>query len=306
MQEKSTNVLLSHFVNRLDELFRVRDFAEPDGWDFALSDSGKSDLLRRGSAMFRQTFNGLIGGGERPIDRVYLLVFPEASLLEEVLTQEQARGSPGAVLLTHHPVDMETSGRGFIEIPSSRLSRLQENGIALYVLHAPLDCHPEISTSGALADGLHLEGELTFAPCVGGDCGVIATQEPEPFASFAERVRQLCELPSFATDQIRFSGRDVSRVAIVAGGGDDASYIEQAEALGCDTYLAGHWWTPHAGEWCDQNRAALREVIATSKMNLLSASHDGSELVVFRDRLDPLFRAWGLDVILLRQADHWR
>lgn len=41
-------------------------------------------------------------------------------------------------------------------------------------------------------------------------------------------------------------------------------------------------------------------------MNLLSASHDGSELVVFRDQLEPLLANWGLRTELLREPDHWR
>ena len=41
-------------------------------------------------------------------------------------------------------------------------------------------------------------------------------------------------------------------------------------------------------------------------MNFLSGSHDGTELVVFRDRLHPLIESWGLDSILIRQSDHWR
>jgi hypothetical protein len=159
---------------------------------------------------------------------------------------------------------------------------------------------------GAIVDGLALQRDRTFAAYYGGDCGVIGSQSPESFASFAERVRVLCELPGFRLDQVRFAGRDVSRVAVIAGGGDDVGFIREAERLGCDTLLAGHWWTPHQGEWCDDNRAALRDAISTSRMNFLSASHDGSELVVFRDRFVPLFTSWGLDVRLIRQADHWR
>jgi putative NIF3 family GTP cyclohydrolase 1 type 2 len=210
------------------------------------------------------------------------------------------------MILTHHPVDMETDGRGFIPIPPGQLHDLADARIAIYVLHAPLDCHEEISTSGALADGLGLRRERTFAPYVGGDCGIIGVQDPEPFVEFAERLKALCELPEMRVDQIRFAGRTVSRVAIVAGGGDDVDYIAQAEALGCDTYLAGHWWTPHQGDWPDQNRALLRDAIHDSRMNFISGSHDGSELVVFRDRLGPLLRSWGVEVELVRQADHWR
>jgi hypothetical protein len=135
---------------------------------------------------------------------------------------------------------------------------------------------------------------------------VIGEQPPERFADFSERVQVLCELPVLHVEQIRFAGRMVGRVAIVAGGGDDVDQMDEAQALGADTYLAGVWWTPHDGEWSDANRVAIREALPRWRMNLLSASHDGSELVVFRDRLLPLFGEWGLETILLRQDDHWR
>lgn len=299
---------LGDFAQQLDEFFEVERFAELDGWDFAIKAEEKRVLLRRGSETFRRTFNGLMLGADRVdslLERVHLLVFPEASLIESVLTTERGRGG-GAVVVTHHPVDMETSGRGFLAIPDAQLEELEAEGVAFYVLHAPLDCHSKISTSRALAEGLGLTITNEFAPYVRGLCGVIGEQAPEPFGNFAERVRRLCELPFFLPDQVRFAGRDVSRVAIVAGGGDDVSYLAEAEELGADCYLAGHWWTPHSGEWCDENRAALRGAVAESGMSLLSASHDGSELVVFRDQLSPFFESWGLRARLHRQADHWR
>lgn len=300
---------LAALTERLDRTFAVERCAEPDGWDFALSPDARTALLARATPMFAATFNGLLHMGVDPaveIDRVHLLVFPEASLLDQVIEQERARGAPGALILTHHPCDMETDDRGFFAITPGQIEALARARVAVYVLHAPLDCHPDISTSGALADGLGLRRTGTFAPYVGGDCGVIGEQEPESFARFAERVRLLCELPWFRPDQVRSMGRTVKRVGIVAGGGDDAEYIAQAESMGCDTYLAGHWWTPHRGEWCDANRERIRELLPTTGMNLLSGSHDGSELVVFRDRLLPLVASWGLETVLVRQADHWR
>ena len=51
---------------------------------------------------------------------------------------------------------METSGRGFLPIPSEQLRALADAHVGLYVLHAPLDCDPEISTSRSLAEALGL------------------------------------------------------------------------------------------------------------------------------------------------------
>jgi putative NIF3 family GTP cyclohydrolase 1 type 2 len=301
-------VNLDTLARRLRELFAVDRFAERGGWDFALTGDEITDLERCASAEFRAGWNGLLCAPnlDQGVERIYLLVFPEFGLVEQVIAEERERGNRGAVIVTHHPCDMETSGRGFIAIPYQQLVALTEARVALYVLHAPLDCHATISTSGALADGLGLNRVGTFAPYYAGQAGVFAEQESEPFSAFARRVKALCELPDLDPEQIRFAGRSVSKVAILAGGGDDLDALVEAEAWGADTYLAGHWWTPHPGEWCDRNREAIRARIAGSRMNLLGASHDGSELVVFRDRFAPLFESWGVDVAVRRQADHWR
>lgn len=300
---------LADLDTRLADLFEIDRFEEAGGWDFALTPAERADLLRVAGPRFAARLNGLLctpNPEQHVIGRVYLLVFPEASLVDRIIAEERRRGNPGAVIVTHHPCDMETSGRGFIAIPNTQLDALIDCRTAIYVLHAPLDCHQQISTSGALADGLGLRRTGTFAPYYAGDAGVIGQQKPEPFGSFAARVQELCELPRLDPEQTRFAGRLVERVAIVAGGGDDLDDLAQAESLGADTFLAGHWWTPHPGAWSDTNRAALRQRLPSCRMNLLGASHDGSELVVFRDRLAPLFRDWGLHVELVRQDDHWR
>ena len=283
-------------------------FVEDDGWDFGLTAQERAALLSRASSTFKATFNGLILAGDddgRLVDRAYLTVFPTDEILDEVLTSQEEYPRP-AVIVTHHPLSMRMRGAGFRAIPPATLEALRAADVAMYVVHSPLDCHPEISTSGALADGLGLRRVGVFGPYYAGHSGVIGEQAPEPFDAFAERVRRLCELPSLLPSQTRFAGRMVQRVAILAGGGDSIEDQAEAEALGADTYLAGQWWSPHDGDWADGNRAALRQHLARSVMNYLGCSHDGSELVVFRDRLAPLLESWGLEAILLRQDDHWR
>ena len=243
---------LGDVVGRLDGLFRPAAFDEHDGWEMAFGPGEREALLARAPAPFATTFNGLMstieGGTDTPIDRIYLLVFPQASLLERVIAEERERGVPGAMVFTHHVADFETSDRGFRSIPVAQLDALRAANVTLYVLHAPLDCHPGISTSGALADGLGLRRTGVFAPYVGGVAGVVGEQAPEPFAAFAARAAALCELPRLDAAQVRHAGRAVARVAVVAGGGDDAETLAEAEALGADTYLTGTWWTPQRGD----------------------------------------------------------
>jgi putative NIF3 family GTP cyclohydrolase 1 type 2 len=301
-------VKLDDLVGRLDASFRPATFDEHDGWDMAFGPGEREALLARAPAAFAATFNGLMLApeGATEIDRVYLLVFPEASLLARAIAEERGRGAPGAMLLTHHVADLETSGRGFLSIPVALLDALRAANVVLYVLHAPLDCHPEISTSGALVDGLGLRRTGVFAPYHGGYAGVLGEQAPEPFGAFAARVAALCELPRLDAAQIRHAGRKVARVAVVAGGGDDAEMLAEAGTLGADTYLTGTWWTPQRGDWADGNRDTLRAALPEIDINLLGASHDGSELVVLRDRVAPLLAGWGPEARVVRQDDHWR
>ena len=305
-------MLLPDLVARLNDLFRPAAVDEHDGWDFAFGPGERDALLARAAVGFADTFNGLMLAPARetdeplPIDRVHLLVFPERSLIDRVVADEAARGAPGAMIVTHHVADFETSNRGFLSIPVDQLDALLAANVAFYVLHAPLDCHLEVSTSGAIADGLGLRRLGVFAPYHGGFAGVLAKQAPEPFAAFAERVRTLCELPGLNAAQVRHAGRLVSRVAVLAGGGDDLDSLTEVSALDVDTYLTGTWWSPHRSPWADENRAAVRAFLPSCPLNLLGASHDGSELVVLRDRMAPLLTEWGLGVALVRQEDHWR
>lgn len=289
-------------TGRLDPFFRPDTFDEHDGWSFCFAPGEWDALLARTPPAFAATCNGLMIApipAELDVDRVYLIVFPQPDLLASIVNLERERGNPGALIVTHHVTDFEAKGGGLTPVPVSSFDALAAANIGLYVIHAPLDCHPEISTSGALVDGLGLRRVGVFAPYVGGHAGVIGEQTPEPFAAFAERVRVLCDLPALDPAQIRHAGREVSRVAVIAGGGDDVDSLREVQAVGVDTYLTGTWWTPHRSEWADQNRAAVRSLLPECDFNLLGTTHNASEQVVLRDQVAPLIRSWGIEPVWL-------
>ncbi len=98
------------------------------------------------TSSFLQRFNGLMLDNADDVSRLFTLVFPSDDVLAEV--ERRAGGEP-ALIFTHHPADMETSGRGLIPIGTEWLRRLREARISLYAAHAPLDCHEATSTSTA-------------------------------------------------------------------------------------------------------------------------------------------------------------
>jgi len=298
---------LRELADRLDAYFQPEAFDEHDGWAFCFGPGAWEALLGRAPAAFAATCNGLMIPPRAPdpeIDRVYLIVFPQPARLERIVATERERGAPGALILTHHITDFEARGSGLVPVPPSQFDAVREANIGLYVMHAPLDCHPETSTSGALVDGLGLRRVGTFAPYVGGHAGVIGEQAPERFGDFAARVRELCELPALDPAQIRHAGRPVSRVAVIAGGGDDVDSLREVLAEEVDTYLTGTWWTPHQSAWADQNRAAVRALLPELTTNLLGTTHNASEQVVLRDQVVPLLRGWGVDPMWLRCAEY--
>ncbi len=285
---------------QLDALFEVEKFSESEAWDFAMPENYRSVLQRYATPRFFDgTWNGLILNNTAQISRVYLTVFPSRAALDMAIAREIDRGSPGAFIFTHHLAAYDPM-HGFTVIPEAQLADLQEQHISVYVCHAPLDCHPEISTGGALALALRLRDQNRFAFTVNGYAGVWGHVKPIPFQAFAERLAKACEMPVLRYDQVRHNVHIVEQVAIIPGGGDAPELIQEAKELGCDTYVTGEWWPYRDTEWAAQQRARLSELIACLNMNLLGSSHYSSELVVLRDQMVPWFKDLGIDTQLLR------
>ena len=288
-------------VRQLDSLFKVEEFDESRAWDFALPEGYRAVLSQYATPHFLDgVWNGLMLDHATQIDRVYLAVFPSRPTLDMAIAREVDRGAPGALIFTHHVAAYDPT-QGFSAIPEAQLADLREQHISLYVCHAPLDCHPEISTGGALARALNIHDQEHFACSDDRIAGVWGNVKPMPFQAFAERLAKVCELPALRYDQVLHNGRPVERVAVVPGGGDDPALIEEAQELGCDTYVAGEWWPYRNGDWAEQQRARLSELIPCLRMNLLGSSHYSSELVVLRDQIMPWLKDLGIDTQLLRE-----
>ncbi|KKK72647.1 hypothetical protein LCGC14_2901780 [marine sediment metagenome] len=144
------------------------------------------------TASFLERFNGLMLDNADQIARVFTLVFPSDHVLAEV--ERRAAGEP-ALIFTHHPMDMETSGRGLIPISSEWLRRLRRTQISLYAAHAPLDCHETASTSRAR---------------FGSKLGQFASASTSPVSTDNTTILPLC--PPDSSRLVRSSCSSMSRV----------------------------------------------------------------------------------------------
>jgi putative NIF3 family GTP cyclohydrolase 1 type 2 len=252
------------------------------------------------TATFLHRFNGLMLNNADEVERVYTLVFPSDGVLAEV--ELRAEGRP-ALIFTHHPMDMETGGRGLVPVGEEWLRRLRDAGISLYAAHAPLDCHERTSTSRALARAVGVPAEVTFAGYYGGHAGVHGRIEPLPFDEFAERVRTACDLDRVESKR---SHDTVEHVAVVAGGAAYPPLMQEALEAGCDTYVTGDYRVRHGGPWAEEHKPQFDSYVESVPLNLLGASHYASESLVLRHDMLELFREMGVPAEFVPQADPWR
>ena len=255
---------------------------------------------------FCQRHNGLMLRTGEEVEEVYCAAFPCPEVVEALL----ARTAGKALLFVHHPIDMEVSGVGFLPIPPQRLEQMRAQGVSIYACHAPLDCHDEIGTNASIAAAFGVQVEQGFARYGLGYAGRIGTIPPATVEELVERGKRI-----FGLDRVEVGGArpgSVTRVAIVAGGGDDVEGMEEAEGLGTQAYITGEWYTRTmpVGEderrWAEGNRAACQAYAASSSMALLAFSHAASEYLVMEAQMADWFRRRGLRVQCLAQADWWR
>ncbi len=150
---------------------------------------------------------------------------------------ERAIEEGADAIIVHHPNGF---WNGDSKIPvghfGRRIRQLMQHGISLYGFHLPLDGHPEIGNNALIAKALGLnvvegfmqEGEK----CVGqvGEWGTPVSKE-----RFLEIAAQA--FPAGVQNSFMFGSDKIRRVAICSGSG--ASGLEEAVALGCDTFVTG-------------------------------------------------------------------
>ncbi len=285
----------------LDDFFHLDDYPPEDFAEIVeFCDDAGIPLAQYATPAFMRRHNGLMLANAAEIHPVYTLVFPSDDVIAEV--RRRAYGRP-ALVFTHHPMDLETSGRGLMPIPTTTLERMREGGISLYSAHAPLDCHDAVSTSCALARAIGVPATETFAGFMGGCAGVIGEISPVAFDEFLGCVRRGCDIERLDTKQAH---DNVRRVAVVAGGAAFPPLMQEAVDAGCDTYVTGDFRVRHGGPWAEEHRPEFDAFVADVPLNLIGASHFATEALVLRHDMIPIFAELGLGAEFVPQADPWR
>jgi len=186
---------------------------------------------------FKQRSIGLVCDFAQEVRKVYTAVFPSDKVITKILDD----GVTNAMLFLHHPADWDLSkdpNQAFYQMNPQLLEKLKASNTSIFNFHYPLDNFSEYSTSKTLADALGITVEKPFCEFSGALCGVIGTTDCKDIhelnARYAQVVGHKTKLYQYGNDEIANN-----KVAICAGGGNDAAVVAELIKDGINVLVSG-------------------------------------------------------------------
>jgi putative NIF3 family GTP cyclohydrolase 1 type 2 len=282
-----------------DDLFALRDHP-PDMPFSQLVPRCYADTGRDAEALFEPSFfpacNGLMHRGGGHVGSAAMGVFMSDELVASVV----GAGLTDCLLFTHHPLDMETSDRGFLPLSPSSIDALRAARLSVYTVHNPLDRNATINTSLSLARLIGMTDLAPFTP----DGVEGRLPEAESITAFAARLAGLLKIPSANTVD---ASRPVQRIALLPGGGSNIRMLRLALDRKVDTYVTGTYFNQIRNETGERHRRELRGfLVERPPLNLVEGSHYATEApVLFTDIAELIRSKFGLRVRCFPQTDPW-
>lgn len=216
---------------------------------------------------FRKRSMGLVCDFAREINKVYTAVFPSYDVMKKIVDV----GETGCMLFVHHPAvwDIRLAPNVYIPMSLELLKIFKERRISIYNLHVPLDNYGDYSTSYSLAKGIGIEVQKPFNPYNGGMAGVIGATSSKSVQdltkAYEKAVGHKVKAYIYGDDKIKGG-----KVAVIAGGGNDAEALGQILEEGINTFVTGvtalNPYSKHAHDFAKAN-----------KINILGGTHYSSE-----------------------------
>ena len=296
------NRSLTAITEHLDRFFDIDAFP-PDrpfaGWVPKTYEDAGLDPADWLEPQFIETGHGLMIANSAEVDEINTIVF----VSDETLEKAMARTDAPQLLVTHHPLDFETSGRGFLPPSTDVLEAIRNRKVSVYAIHTPLDVHRTISTGMAWAQQLGLRDVERFL-----DIGIglpYAIAGALPAATTADGLTaEVARICSIERPNRIVKRRHVSTVAILAGGSVPSGLLE-AERHGVDAIVTGTYYNQCQNGIGAEQRAEFDAMIDDFTVTLIECSHYASEAVVMRHDLLEYCRRFGLPGTFVGQDDPW-
>ncbi len=244
---------------------------------------------------FLDCYNGLMIKGAKIVNSAYCVVFPNPDILQKLLT----RCRPGDFIFTHHCCGYDDK-LGFLPIPAELAEEIKVNQVSLYSLHTPFDVNCPWSTSVQLAKvvGISVEGE--FAVVLDKPSGVYGKPPVGDLTSLAGIVRRQIGAGEVTVITNR-KNQNISRVAVIAGGGGYANLVNDAHRYECDTYLTGTVVENIEIEAVQDANMRFRKKAEELGINIIGGGHYYTEKVALEGMVD-FFGGLGLQAEFVPQS----
>lgn len=235
---------------------------------------------------FKQRSMGLVCDFAEEITKVYSAVFPTDEILQSILDS----GTTDALLFLHHPSIWDIcSDPVFKQMNPSLLQKLQQQRIAVYNLHVPLDHYSEYSTSKTLADALGIEVIKPFVQYRGGLAGVIGKTKCETVeelnAVFSKAVGHDTKLYAYGDNRID------GIIGIVAGGGNIRETVDELLENDIKVLVSG---ITVKNEFSSE----VHNLEKANQINVLGGTHYSTEKFACRKMCD-YFEKLGLEAVFI-------
>jgi len=202
-------------------------------------------------------------------NKILLSSFPSTDVFEYINEREIY----DSLLFVKHPLEWEELGVGFRPMKVKEFEFLMNRRISVYSAHSPLDNNVNFSPSKCFSENWPFKIVDDLAQN-GRNFGYIIETNKKTFNEIKEIFMKIVSLPNL---QEIYSHNDISRIAIVAGGGDDVSWAQIAKEKNCDTYVTGILKFV-GSEYAQENNPKFIKFLENNNMNGFGGSHYLTEI----------------------------
>ena len=162
----------------------------------------------------------------------------------------------------------------------------------------------KISTNRAIIEALQATIESEFLPYGNGYAGLVARMQAISTEGLIAKLKQIFQIPY--TDFVGRSLKEITKIGIVAGGGDEVEYSQICRKRGVQAYLTGEIFSRYDSDWGRQNTAKLQEYTKTVDISMIGVSHAASEFLVMKTQIPRWFEEnFQLPVAPIPQCHWW-
>jgi hypothetical protein len=144
-----------------------------------------------------------------------------------------------------------------------------------------------------------------FLPYGWGYAGRLCVIPPTPLAEVIAMCQRALNLP-YADVQGNTAKGVITRVAVVAGGGGDVEFYQEADRLGADCLIAGEVTSKIDNDFGRGRQVEIEEYLPTTDLVAVGLSHAGSEYLVMTEIAPWLERHFGIPAEAVPETRWWR